>query len=34
MCIACLQLSAAKKEIDQLDQDMQKKVKSLEQIVR
>ena len=28
------QLSSAKKEIDQLDQDMQKKIKSLENIVR
>ena len=28
------QLNAAKKEIDQLDHDMQKKIKALEQIVR
>lgn len=28
------QLSSAKKEIDQLDQDLQKKIKSMENIVR
>jgi len=34
MTSAVSQLASARKEIDQLDQDMQKKIKGLEQIVR